>query len=114
LQVVSDLPPGLIAQEARQLEASLGRAGLTVKPDKAQAQPGQRGVLVDLAILVVERSLAPIGEKLLDGLKQYFIREQNVIVELTRPDGAKIRIDAKNVGSEKVAAFLDIAKGALG
>jgi len=114
LQVLGDLPPGLIAQEARQLEVSLGRAGLKARPHETQAQPGQKGVVAGLANLIVEYSLGPIGEKLLDGIKQYFVREQKVIVELTRPDGAKIRIEAKNVGSEKVAAFLGVAKDALG
>jgi hypothetical protein len=114
LQVLSDLPPGLIAQEARQLEAALGRAGLSAKPYKMSAQPGQKGILEDFTKLVLEHTLVPIGLRLLDGLRQYFVREQRVVVELTRPDGAKIKVDAKNVGSEKVAAFLSVANEALG
>ncbi|MGB8843543.1 MAG: hypothetical protein WCC64_21010 [Aliidongia sp.] len=114
LELLGDLPPGLMAQKARQLAVALGRAGLDVTPHETQPQPGQRGIVQELAKFAVKHLVGPISDKLLTGLKQFFVREQNVVVELTRPDGAKIRLEAKNVESEKVAAFIRLADDALG
>jgi hypothetical protein len=42
------------------------------------------------------------------------VRERSLKIVLSKPDGTKVEIDAKNVGSAEVAAFLGAAKDALG
>ena len=114
LLVTGDVPPGRIAEETRDLAATLARLGVTAAPPPNHASAGEKGILATLGALAIAQALPAIGDALLDGLKRYFTRDRSVVVELARPDGTKIRIEAKNVGSAAVRAFLGLARDTLG
>lgn len=113
LQVVGELAPGLIGQEARDLALTLVRVGLASEPKRSSAAPGERGVISTIGALIVEKGPAA-GKALLDGFTRYFTRERSVAIDVTRPDGAKIRIEAKNVHSDEVSRFFAAAQDSLG
>lgn len=113
VQIGGDLPPGLIAQRAKQLEVFLGQQGIVARPAEQAARSGDKGVLADLGKLIVDHALGPIGEALLDVLKRYVLRERGVEVTLTRPDGTKVSIKTKNVDGKDVAVIIELAKSAL-
>jgi hypothetical protein len=114
LQISSDMSQGLLAQVTTELAQDLERAGVAVRTAGAPAKAGERGTLAVVGKLILEQ----IGSKgiglVADTLKGFVIRDRTIKVSLTRPDGAKIEFDAKNIDARAISAFLDAAKGALG
>jgi hypothetical protein len=113
VRIAGNLPPGLIAQKARELGIFLNQQGVATRPAEQAAKPGGKGVLADLGTLIVDHAVGPAWDAFLDLLKRYVLRERGVEVVLTRPDGARIAIITKNVGGKEVAEIVELAKGAL-
>lgn len=113
VRVAGNLPPGLIAQRARELGVFLNQQGLATRAAEQAAKPGERGVLTDLGRLIVDHVVGPAGEALLDALKRYVLRERSVEVELTEPGGRKVAIKTKNVDGKEVADIVELARAAL-
>jgi hypothetical protein len=114
LHLEADLPPGLIAQQSRALAAALQAAGTATAPAERATATGERGGALELGKLVLEQIAGPVGKALLDPLKAFLLRDRTVKIVLVKPDGSRVEIDAKNVGSAEIAAVLDQAKAALG
>ena len=112
LVVSGDLPPGLIAQETRDLAVTLGRLGVTAEPPAAAAQAGERGILNALGMLAIGQELYEIGEALFEGLKRFLGTDRRVKIEVTWPDGRKISVDANTI--DEMKAMLVHAKDTLG
>ncbi len=114
ITIAADLPEGLLAQKARDLGAALTRAGVPVHAPTSAVGAGERGVAAAIGKLVVDQLVGPAAKALLETLKHVLVRDKTISLELTRPDGAKIKLDAKNIGSAEAAAFVGAARDALG
>lgn len=114
LHLEADLPPGLVAQQSRALADALRAAGTATTPAERAATAGERGGALELGKLVLEQIAGPVGKGLLDPLKAFLLRDRTVTVVLVKPDGSRVEITAKNVGSAEIAAVLDQAKSTLG
>jgi hypothetical protein len=114
LSLAVDLPPGRLDALARDLARDLSRTGATAVQAQGKAAPGERGIAAEIGKLVIEGLGGKAATAALDVVKAYFVRERSLKIVLSKPDGTKVEIDAKNVGSAEVAAFLGAAKDALG
>ena len=114
ITIVADLPEGILAQKARDLGAALTSAGVPAHAPATAARSGERGVATAIGKLVVDQLVGPAAKTLLETLKGILIRDKAVTIELTRADGAKIKLDAKNITSAEAAGFLGVARDALG
>lgn len=114
LQVSSDLPPGLMIQVAQQLVEDLERAGVIIRPAERSAGSGERGVLSDAGKIALEWIGGPAVRPIIETVKAFLVRDRSLRISVTRPDGAKMEVDAKNIDSEAVATFLGLARDTLG
>ena len=113
LSVDDGLPEARRVALARALAQDLSRAGAVAAPAQGAAAKGERGLVAEIGKLVIDKLGGSVATGALDVLKSYFIRERSLKLVLTRPDGSKIEVDAKNVDGADVAAFIGAARGAL-
>ncbi len=112
--VAADLPQARLDALARDLARDLGRVGVRATAEEAKAGPGERGVLTAIGQFIVDGLGGKVAAGVLDLLKAYISREKSFAVTINRPDGTRIEISSKNVGSREVAAFLGLARDAAG
>lgn len=109
--LAAELAPARLDDLTLDLMRDLGRIGTQARPVEAQARPGERGVVSTIGNFVIETLLSgKSAAALLEVLKAYVAREKSLRVSITKPDGTKVEIDAKNVGSATVAEFLGAVK----
>lgn len=113
----ANLPPARLDALARELACDLARTGaVRAAPAEAPTGEGERGVASKIGELVLEE-LGGAGVKVAAGaaksitevLKAYLLREKSLKIVLTRPDGTKVEINAKNVSVDAIAATLAAA-----
>jgi hypothetical protein len=106
----ADLAPDRLNKLTRDLMGDLGRVGMRSRPMETPGAPGERGVMTVIGKFVIETLFSgKTATALLDVLKAYLARERSLRISIIKPDGTKIEIDTKNVGSAAVAQFLDAA-----
>jgi hypothetical protein len=110
----AELAPPRLDGLTRDLMRDLGRAGVPAQPAEAPAGPGERGVMASVGTFVIDQLGGKTAAAVLDVAKAYLTREQSLHISMVKPDGTKIDIDAKNVGSAAVAEFLSAAKTVTG
>jgi len=105
----SDLPQTRGQQLARDLANDLRRVGVAVEPTKSESEAGSKGLLEDFARLLI----GDVGEQAIKGvfdiLKAYIVREKRLIFKLTMANGQTLEIDATNIASCDVTAFIAAA-----
>ena len=110
----AELSPTRLDELTRQLMRDLSRIGIAASLTERPSDPGERGVLTSIGNFVVNTlSSSKVAEAALGIIKAYFAREKSLHLSLTKADGTKIEIDAKNVSSATVADFLHSAKSIL-
>ena len=114
IAIEGDLPPGLLAEKARGLRGDHLRAGVAAQAAPNATRPDERGAAAALGKFVLDSLAEPAAKALLDAIKRLVLRDRSIKVVLTRPDGAKVEIEAKNVASAEVAAFIGLARDSLG
>jgi hypothetical protein len=108
--VEAELAPDRLDGLTRDLIRDLGRVGMQARAVETLAGPGDRGVMTSIGKFVVETLWGgKTATALLDVLKAYLSRESSLRISIIKPDGTKIEIDTKNVGSGVVAKFLGAA-----
>lgn len=112
--VEADLAPSQLDGLARDLRRDLSRAGARAQPVEMPAGPGERGVVANIGWFFIEAVGAKTATAVLEVVKAYLTREKTLRLSLTKPDGTKIEIDAKNVSSARVAEFLGVARSITG
>src|SRR3954454_24572415 len=88
---------------ARELARDLSRVGVKAKQAEAKGNPGERGVLSIIGQFGLDGIGGKLSASVLDVLKAYITREKSFSFTLSKPDGTKMEITAKNVGSADVA-----------
>jgi hypothetical protein len=114
----ANLPPARLDALARDLARDLARTGaVRAAPAEAPIGEGERGVASKIGELVLE-ALGGAGVKvateaaksIAEVLKAYLLREKSLKIVLKLPDGTIIKIDAKNISVDAIAAALAAAK----
>lgn len=113
----ANLPPARLDALARDLARDLARTGtVRAAPAETPTEAGERGVASQLGELVLEalggagvKVAAEAAKSIAEVLKAYLVREKSLKIVMTRPDGTKLEIDARNVSVNAIAAALAAA-----
>jgi hypothetical protein len=120
LALTAKLPPARLDALTRELARDLSRTGkVKARPAEAVAGPGERGVAAKIGEILfdavgggVAKAGAEAVKAAAEVIKAYLLREKSLSIVLTRPDGGKIEINAKNVSVEAIAAALAAVQAA--
>jgi hypothetical protein len=110
----ADISPARLDALTRDFARDLGRSGMSARPAEGKPEPGERGLLTEIGKLVIDHVSGGLVGGAMDVVKAYLVREKSLRLVVTRPDGTHIEIDARNVGSDAVAAFLGAARHVAG
>ena len=114
ISLTAKLPDARLDALARDLARDLGRTGaVRAAPAEAPTQPGERGVAAAIGEILLEAAggagaklAAEAAKAVADVLKAYLVRERSLKIVITRPDGSRLEIDAKNMKVDAIAAAL--------
>jgi hypothetical protein len=98
----ADIPDARLAQLTRDLERDLSRAGIRARPVETPPVPGQRGEPITLGVLALALISGGTVKALIDCLKTYLSREHTLTIKLTRADGKRVDVTARNVDTSEV------------
>ena len=109
--LAGELAPDRLDILTRDMMRDFGSAGMLARPVETPVGPGERGVMSSIGKFVVETLFSgKTATALLEVLKAYLSRERTLRISVIKPDGTKLEIDAKNIGSAVVAEFLGAAR----
>jgi hypothetical protein len=109
------LPDARIAGLTRDLERDLNRQGIKAQPVETAPAPGEKGEPITLGVLALALVTGGSIKALIECLKAYVSREPSLTFKLTRPDGAQVEVNARNVDAVDVRATLEaVASGRRG
>nr|WP_272877211.1 hypothetical protein [Neoroseomonas eburnea] len=103
------MPDTGLARLTRDLLRDLARAGVDGHTATGIAGPGERGAVADLTGIVLDRLAGGTVTAIVECLKAYFIREPSFSLTIRRPDGAEVKVEARNVASAEVAELFRAA-----
>ena len=111
----AELAPERLDGLTRDLMLDLNQLGMRAQPVEAVLGPGERGVMAEIGRFVIEALLGGnAAANLLDVIKAYLSRERTLRVSISKPDGTRIEVDAKNIDSGVVAQFLGASSAIAG
>ena len=117
VSLTASLTPARLDALTRDLARDLARSGVVrAAPAEAKTGPGERGVAAKIGEVVLDavggagvKVAAEAARAIADVLKAYLLRERSLRIVLTRPDGSKIEVDARNMSVDAIAAMLAAA-----
>lgn len=113
--VSNDLHPEDLHDLSLDLRDDLAAAGVEAEP-VAEKAPGTRGDLMAIGSLALTLVTSGTAAALLNVVRAYFDRGASapVVVELTRPDGAKLTVQAGSLRGAEFERTLALANQFLG
>ena len=108
----ANLPDARLARLTRDLERDLSRAGVQARPVEAPSVPGERGEPITLGVIALALITHGAVTALIQCFKAYLSREPALTIKFTRPDGAQVEVNARNVDAPAVRQALEAAASA--
>jgi len=108
----ANLPDARLARLTRDLERDLSRAGVQARPVEAPSVPGERGEPITLGVIALALITHGAVTALIQCFKAYLSREPALTIRLTRPDGTRVEVNARNVDAPAVRQALEAAASA--
>ena len=105
----ANLPDARLARLTRDLEHDLSRAGIQARPIEAPSAPGERGEPVTLGVLTLALIKSGAVTALVQCFRAYLSREPALTIKFTRPDGAQVEVNARNVDTPALREALEAA-----
>ena len=114
--VASDLHPEDLHDLSLDLRDDLAAAGVEAEPVEEKAPGATRGDLMTIGSLALTLVTSGTAAALLNVVRAYFDRSSSspVVVELTRPDGAKLTVQAGSLRGAEFERTLSLANQFLG
>lgn len=106
--------PDLAADDLHDLSLDLCRSlqsdgGIDAEPVAGAAVAATRGEPITLGVLALSFLTSGAAAALLNVVKSYFERSSSMTVELVRPDGAKLTVQAADMGGGRFERTLSLA-----
>ena len=102
----ADLSNGRLAQLTDDLERDLSRAGIEARSVQAPSLPGEKGEPITLGVLILTLVTSGAIKALIGCLKTYISQEPSLVINLKRPDGTQVTVNARNVNAPELGAAL--------
>jgi hypothetical protein len=104
---LANLPDARLARLARDLQRDLSRAGVQTQAVEAPSAPGERGEPITLGVLTLAFVTGGTVKAAIECFKTYLSREHALTINLTRPDGIQVEVNARNVDAADVRGALE-------
>lgn len=114
LTLQADLPGVRLAELTRDLSRDLSRIGISAVPADARPEPGDRGGAVSVGEIIIALITSGAIKAAIDCLRAYLVRERSLALQLSFPNGRRLAITAKNLGTPEVVEALQSAVSTLG